>query len=479
MKKAKRILALLMAVLMVMGALAGCGPKDDDGVVTLTWYFLGDTTNPDNDEVYQMASDMVYEKLGFKVDFLPIDYSSYDEKMKMIIAGGEDYDICWTSNWKNDYATNVANGAFLALDDLLEETPALKDSIDEKIWNGTRIGGKIYGVPVQQIMARSTGICIPAELYNKYESTLKDVKDFADLDAYMAAFGTDTPDTANVNLNWQNLCYDLGIDDVISVGFPCSVYLEGEADDITVFNPYETEEYKEAVALMGQWKEKGYIIKGSDGAATGSLKRPIDQPFTIDTWKPGVEVGTEANLGYPVKYIVTSDPWLTSGGINATLHGINSRSKHPVEALKLLEYVNTDSEIANLIINGIEGKHYEKVGENTIKRVENTGFKNDNWVMANTFIAYLYEGQPEDTNEATKALNDSAKASRLLGFTPNLDNIQLEIANCKSVTSEYRDRVQKGDLSLLDEMNAKYKEAGLDKVIAEMQTQIDEWLKTK
>ncbi|MBQ8637092.1 MAG: hypothetical protein IJ423_03780, partial [Clostridia bacterium] len=110
MKKTKRLLAMLMAAVMAMGMLAGCGGKTGDEEVTLTWYIMGDTTLRDNNEVFQMASDMVYEDLGYRLNIKPIDMASYSDKMKMIIAGGEEWDICWTSNWCNDYAANVSNG---------------------------------------------------------------------------------------------------------------------------------------------------------------------------------------------------------------------------------------------------------------------------------------------------------------------------------------------------------------------------------
>ncbi len=511
MKNVKKIIAILCVSAMVVGTMVACGSnkpankeepeptkivesstndvsndkqneKKED--ITLKWYFLGDTTRVGNEEVFDLASDMVYEKLGFHVDFMPIDYSSYNDKIQMIIAGGEDYDICWTSNWKNDYATNVANGAFLKLDDLLDEVPALKESMTEGIWNGTIVNGGIYGVPVQQIMARSACLRIPEVLYEKYEATLEGVDSFVELGDFMAAYGADYPDTGKVSFNWGNLSYSYGIEEPLGTLIPGAVMYEGPEDEITVFNQFATDEFRDLVMTRREWTEKGYTLKGSDGDNGGVSPEstPEGMPVAVDAYKPGFEAELSASLGYPVKAIRISDPYLSAGGVQATMHAINAQSKHPIEALQFLEYVNTDSEIANLLVYGIEGKHYVKLDENTVKRVENTEYSNESWIIGNVFNTYLVEGQADDAWTQTKEINDTAKQSRLMGFAVDTEPIKLQIANCKSVIDEYIGRLDEGtgdSAVLLDEMLKKLEAAGVNDIIEGLQSQIDAWLTTK
>ncbi|MBQ8628724.1 MAG: ABC transporter substrate-binding protein [Prevotella sp.] len=481
MKKTKRLLAMLMAAVMAMGMLAGCGGgKTGDEEVTLTWYIMGDTTLRDNNEVFQMASDMVYEDLGYRLNIKPIDMASYSDKMKMIIAGGEEWDICWTSNWCNDYAANVSNGAYLQLDDLLDEVPALKESINEKIWEGVRSNGGIYGVPVQQIMARNSAVSMPLEFWEKYNDTLVNVKDYQDMDAFMQAFGTDYPNIARVGFGWQNLMYDQNIERIAN---PVAIDLEGPADEIKVYNMYETEKYKELILLRREWTEKGYSRKGTDGNASTSNKKPEQEPWVIDCYKPGYETMREASVKYPVKAFTISDNYLTNDGIQATIHSINYASKHPVEALKFLEYANTTPEFVNLLVYGIEGKHYEKIDDVTVRRTDTTGYQNSDWCIANVFNTYVMEGQPADAHVQTKQMNDNAKTSRILGFNLNRDAIKVQLANCISVLNEYQAQLEEGLVenpeAVLNEMNAKLKAAGVDEVVAEVQRQIDEWLANK
>lgn len=483
MKKIMRAAALICALTMGVGAFSGCGKQQSsNNVKTLTWYLMGDTSMQDNEEVFAKASDMVYNELGFKVNFKPIDMSSYGEKMKMIIAGGEDYDICWTSNWINDYATNVTNGAYMELDELLEKTPKLKETIDEKLWEGVKINGKIYGVPVQQIAARNACLRIPEEFYEKYGDTLKDVKSYEDLGPYLEAVSKDYPNTAHTTLYWQNLCYAYGVDQLLETGMPVAVSFDGDPNDIKVYNPYDTDEWRNLIKVRKSWTDKGYTVQVTDGDTTGDQRLAKEVPVAVDCYKPGFEQAVFPNTGYNVKPILISDSYLSSAGICATIYSVNVRSKNADEAIKLLEYANTTPDFVNLFTYGIEGKHYVKVDENTVKRVEDAGYKSDSWMIANVYNSYLLEGQDPDTWEQTKKLNNEAKASKLLGFNADTKPIKLQIANCKSAMTDYTTRINNGigDVEALnEEMLQQLKIAGIDDIISELQRQIDEWLKTK
>lgn len=46
---------------------------------------------------------------------------------------------------------------------------------------------------------------------------------------------------------------------------------------------------------------------------------------------------------------------------------VSANTDHPKEAVEFLEAVNTDPKLMNLFTYGIKGKHYEKIGNDTIK----------------------------------------------------------------------------------------------------------------
>ncbi len=119
---------------------------------------------------------------------------------------------------------------------------------------------------------------------------------------------------------------------------------------------------------------------------------------------------------------------------------------------------------------------------NRIEVKENPFYSLESWAAGNVYNSYLLPTQADDTWEETKKINDSAKRSPLLGFNPTMDNIKTEVAACSSALDEFLKVLDYGvvdvDSAYNDFIN-KLDVAGADKIIAEVQSQVDEWLKTK
>ena len=68
------------------------------------------------------------------------------------------------------------------------------------------------------------------------------------------------------------------------------------------------------------------------------------------------------------------------------------------------------------------------------------------------------------------------------GFVPNIDNLSTELANCKTVLNEQMELLELGLVDPdegLKNLRTALKTAGADKIISELQIQLDEWWKTK
>ena len=117
----------------------------------LKWYMVQED-QADSQEVFAKANELIKAKINATVDFQFLPWANFDDKMKMVIASAEIYDLCYTANWTNNYASNVSKGAFVPLDELIEKNgPTFKTGIPSFLWDGIKINGKIYGLPNYQV----------------------------------------------------------------------------------------------------------------------------------------------------------------------------------------------------------------------------------------------------------------------------------------------------------------------------------------
>jgi len=495
----KKILSLMLAVVMVTSLfLSGCSneakepgtskseasgekPAPTTGAlpfVELSYYIVG-TPQPDLQNVNDELNKLLLEKINAKVTINLLDWGAYDQKMSVMIASGEEFDACFTAPWINNYSFNVNRGAYLPLDELLNQyMPLTKASMSPEIWDAARIGGKIYGVINQQIMARQSVLAFRKSAADRYEFDTTSVKKLADVEPYLKAVKENEPNATQIVMPYG-----------IGVLFPLFDFEDiGDSGvgvisstDTKVFNQFETEIFKEHALLMKSWYDKGYF-------APDVLTSVQDQSRTFlripGTYKPGVETEEEAFFGEAVYVTPIGQTQLITSGVIATMTAISSTSKNPERTAMFLELTNNDKDVYNMLVFGVNGVHYNKVGDNRIELVENSGyFPNIAWELGNQFNAYILPGQSDDVWEETKKLNDSAKPSVLMGFSFDVEPVRSELANCNAVSLEYMAPLLAGVVpnveAYLDEFNAKLKQAGVEKVIAEKQKQIDEFLANK
>lgn len=484
MMKGKKVCALGMAALMAAGSLTMTGVEQvkADDVVTIKIHTpIPEQT--DSDAVMEALNEYTREKIGVEVDYV-FHGGSYGDKIQTIIASGEEYDACFTSNWLNPYNTDVVKGAFIDIKDMVKEAaPGLLEVIPDYMWKAATVNGGIYAVPNQQIVARQIGALMPKEYVEGTGTDLVSIKTLTDMGDYaQKAFDEYGAKVGGVNRTQAaDYCGYEYISDYMAAG---AIKMDDETAKVVNF--YETDEWKAMLNELVALNEKG-LLDGEcgymDEYCESQRVAKKTSAYYSGTYKPGVEAEESARAGYDcVMATAATEPYISTNSVIATMYGISATSKHPEETLKYLELINTDPYAMNLVSYGIEGKHYEKTGDNTIKLIPNSGYSHgQSWAIGNVFNTYVLEGQPEDVWEQTKALNDSAKTSPILGFSFNPEPVKMEITNVSKVVKEYESLVG-GELPV-EETNAEFLEklevAGVDKVLEEMQTQIDAFLAEK
>ena len=504
----KKLLTLALALLMLLSVFTGCAQKQNTDAAPDPGQSTTDETQDaaqpqeeivklklvtrcgsfaDQDMVQEEMNKILREKIGVEIELGFIGLGEYDQNVQTMMAGGDDIDIVFTSNYANNYYTGVAKGAFLPLDDLLQEyAPQSYANVPEKFWDAIRVDGKIYGFINYQIIASETGFGLRQDLLEASGIDLESLEKPEDLEPFLEYAKNADPSVSPLEMSktgmFEHLRSYYGLDQIGSTSMPGAVRFDDET--MTVINIFETDEFKEHLNLMRDWYLKGYTI--ADAATFTSLP---DQRKTgriaacINPIKPGIEAEWAVSYNNPMAVKALSEPVATTTGCTNTMNAIMTTCKHPDKAMQFLELLNTDAELNNLLNFGIEGVHYNKVSDNQIELVADSGYcPNRAWTFGTQFLSYYLPGQDTTIWDETKAMNEESISAPTLGFTFDPANVESQIAQCASVYEEFAPSLLTGSVDpneVLPQFLDKLEKAGAADIIAEEQAQINAWLASK
>lgn len=471
----KKIIAAVLAGTVAVGV-CGCGAdkKASEEIPTLTWYVPGDKQS-DIATVMEKANETAVEKVGAKLNLEFIDTGAYSERMTMNMASGSDYDLCFTG-WVNTYADAVTKGGLMDITDLIEkETPKLKESLPDYAWESAEINGRIYAVPNLQIFALPTGLAILKDVAEKYPFDFDSVQKMEDLEPFLKMVKEGEPGMIPFRYNWGPAMWYNGIYEDIAGG----VAIKCDGSSHEVFFIRDTPEYRQAAKTLKSWYEKGYIREDIAGVTDDTVDyRAGKYAISCEGAKPGVKNDVEADLGREVIIKQMSAAYMPIDGGARTMNAVGINSKNPEKSVKMLELLNTDKDFYNLIAYGIKDKHYTLDSENKVEYIENSGYEPKmTWKFGNQFNAFLLKGQEDNVWKDTEKLNDEAIKSPLLGFNLDKTPIRNELSQISAVLKGF---------SLFTATDADWKamsekldQAGRQKVLTEIQKQVDEFFASK
>lgn len=513
MMKLKRQFLMMLTVTLILGiALTGCGstapttassaPAASSAAASATsetasesavsektaelkWYFPGGWPQTEQDRIFAEVNTMLKEKINVTCEFVPSSYGDYDNKISVVIASAQDYDVCFTSNWINNYVKNVSKGAFLPLDELLVNyAPKTLAAVPSSFWDATKVKGKIYAVVNQQISARTPNISIPEELAKKYafDPATYVPGDLSTLNPFIEKVFAENPDLyADCNAIFAEY---LGMDALAGVNIPGAILVNDPS--MTVINQFTSEPFLKNVAVIREWNQKGWTLSTKRISAGSDVKTPgVNQTILTvgGAYKPGGAVFDSKGLGYNVIQLPAAKPILSTSAIIATMQAVSTNSKNPEAAMKMLELFNNDPDAFMLLNYGIKGEHWDVDGSGQLIDGPQIANYNPNvpWMFATNYMQIPQAGQPADVWEQTKKMNDEGLKSPTLGFSFDGEPVKGEIAKCSAIYDEYARGIQLGVYSEADitEMVSKMNAAGSDLIIAEMQKQVNEWKAAK
>ncbi|GGO05280.1 ABC transporter substrate-binding protein [Saccharibacillus kuerlensis] len=458
------------------GSSASGGEGDADNPVELIWYTIG-TPQKDVDTVMAEVSKYTTEKIGATVTMKMIDWGDYQQKMQVLVASGEPMDIIFTSSGGFDYVQNARKGAFMELDSLLDEHGQdLKSTINPAFLEGSKVDGHNYAIPANKELPQQEVWRFNKTLVDEYGLDISSVRTLDSLEPLLKTAKEKSPDITPFAMDKNYVPY-VPYDYVIQ-NLPMAVKLD--TTDYKIVNILETPEMKEALTTMHKYYKAGYIAP--EAATTGStgdlmnsgkwlLDRAQTQPLADNSWS--------ASYGYPVVSTPASDPIITNNSVQGSMMAISANSEYPEKAMQFLNLLNTDATLRNMVDSGIEGTHYKKTGDNRMENLpESKNYDMPSYSLGNNMLLYLNPNDPDNKWDEFEAFNESGTNSPILSFNFDPKNVSSELAAVQNVKEQFWSSLMTGTVdpeTYLPQAIEKFNQAGLEKVMAEAQSQLDAW----
>lgn len=525
----KKLAALGLSAAMLAGVLTGCGAKETttggetsketqnttDGESTetasagevdtsehvdLKMYLLGDRT-PDFDEVYGKINEILEEKLNcsISVDFL--SWGEHDTSYSLLFSAQEDFDLIFTASGWAHYEQTVSLGGFYPLSEEFIQTyaPGIWEAVPEMAWDQAKIDGTVYMVPNYQNEFGQDVIAVRGDLMEKYGFT--DIASWDDLrNFYMTIAENEDGIYAAQGGPWYQYFQDQGM--IGAGGTPKNgeliLYNTQDPDDLSFTYICDWDGFKEyceqvkEMADAGCWSKD--VLFSSEERQTGFLNGTVASMI----WNMGScrmyakqADGEHPDWNATICDPVAGQPKKVNSYINNGV-AINVNSENKERAMMVLNEFYTNPDIYDLTMLGIEGKHWEAVGDDQYKIIDESNFGVDancnwGWKNANINRSEVVENRTalDDTYDVlVEKWESNIKAEHVYdGFSFNPANVQTQVAAVEAALGTYYDPLINGLVDDVDAsieaMKTALEQAGMQDILDELEKQAAEYVASK
>jgi putative aldouronate transport system substrate-binding protein len=508
----RRLMSLLLFVTM-LAVLASCAPaaapvtgeqsaaRPSGSGTVLHYYWIGNGDTDQRDLVEAAINEYIEPLLGVNVVFHIIGWGDWDTKAITALQAGETMDIFFTADWRN-YMQLATQGLFLPLNDdeaaygnLLEQYGVeILKGLNPAFITGTQIDGVNYAVPTNKELTVPEGfiynLVVAAEIGFTPEEAAQ-IKNHRDLEPWLEKAKAARPDeypylTAGGHgfQPWVPGFASGVSSNLVSMKFEPDA--NGNFDE-TIVSIMETVWAQEHTAIMREWYTKGWIHPdaGLTTFNTGELRNAgkffiEPQPLKGNNIKAQELINASGNADLALGEIYGQSK------VNITVHSGGSMlaipivSNHPVEAMKFINMMHSDTKLLNMMLFGVEGTHWELADDGRVELL-NSGWYGAHagaWTLGNTMLQSVSTKEDPDKNRMLIEYANDSLDHASLGFRFRTEPVAAELTAIGTVADGMDRALMTGYVDpavelpkYIDALNA----AGLDTVIAEIEKQYEEW----
>ena len=506
-KHSKKFFAALALILALACALTACAPaaassgnaeskasetpassKVDEKPVTLKYINYGAKPDTGNcDGIWKAMNDILLKDLNCTVD---VEYLGSGDKAQMALkyAGNEKFDFAYTASWFG-LVDNAQSNAFyeLSMDELKQYAPYMVENLPDVAWKQASVDGKIYVLPDLFFGYSKLLVAYRGDLREKYGmnklETMEDLEKYAEqvkknesemetLDLTDRGFWINYPDKSDANA-WV---YEYT--DPTQTEFTLDVM----CDDYLIY-----------AKKMREYYDKGYnspdlindSIAPKDKFINGTLSVCTHNNVTIN------KIALQISKEHPEWKIEIFNPYkgrkVLQTNYVTDAFAITRTSEHPTKVMEVVNHIFESVELQKLLNFGVEGIDYEMkdgklytIADVPADKKINLGC---NWNMVNHLVqnqfvvADMYEGYREIIDDFEK----NTIYHPLQAFVFDKSEVETEVTNMDAVNNEYKALnygMYEDVEGTVAEYRAALKAAGYDKVKAEYDRQVKEFMAT-
>ena len=461
---------------------------------TIVLYVLGDEPKDMEKVLEEANSKYLLPNLNSNLEIKFLNWSDYQTKYSLVLAGGENVDLIYTASWCY-YNEEAAKGAFKEMDMDFVQTylPYSFEQQPEVSWEQAKIGDKLFAVPKGNASFSNYDFIVARkDLIDKYQLTEPEdwdsfkvfLKELAKVQGETGVVALNT--NANRNQTLEPYLQAKGYD-YFTEGFDY-FYNAGNKEELPAWDSvlylYTSDLYLDYAEEMAELAAEGVWSKDAINDTNDATAYFENGTSGCIGWNfSAVDAGEKlekAGLGTFSVYDVSPDIHMARSRYNGDMIAIATNSKHPERAALVLDYMKSDVDLNRTLLGGIRGEHWDLNEDGQRMVLEAAG--NYSWNSWGWALNRADEPVMAGTDERRLAISDSIDSRELFaevaGFTFDSSSVATELSVVNSIVDEYEYSFSLGIYgdnteAKFNEFKGKLEAAGLDKVTEAMKTQYE------
>jgi len=327
-------------------------------------------------------------------------------------------DIIWIDSYER-YIEYINNDWLSRLDDELSAgSKKLKEYISPSLLAWAKWAGNgTYAIPNNSVIGEYTYLLLNKKLVDKYNydptlmtsitgsETEKYLNDIAKYETSVNVINGTVPVVNSIfwNVNLETRAVEYDSFSLLGEYYNGSRSVDPTVDTNTplaVRNIFTVSSYTEQLLTIQKFKDAGYIHADAADSDACALK----------VVKGGKELEDLYSEDYYIN--VLESPRIDEDDIFSSMFGVSSFTVSISRSMEIVTYLNTNSDLRNVLQYGVKGVHYELDNDGAVHRLNNDYMMNIR-NTGNVFVAYPEEGQPLNIWEYGKLQNLDIKAEML------------------------------------------------------------------